>query len=378
MGQDDWRGLKAVTMGIEFHQLANVFPIMKGEDFEALVEDICNSGLRVPIVRFQGQILDGRNRYLACKEAGIEPVFEPYEGNDPVGFVMSMNIHRRHLNESQRAMAGARLATQSVGRPSNNAADLPIFTQTNAAQVLSTSARNIRNARVVLDHGIPELVEAVDSGDLAVSAAVEIARQDPEEQVKALQQPLPIRVDTNGNDEWYTPDEYIERARRVMGGIDLDPASCELAQRIVRADKFYTMEDDGLSYPWKGRVWLNPPYSRGMVDRFVEKLCDEYECGNVTEAVLLTNNFTDTQWFHMAYRRCDIMCFTSGRIRFYNENGVSTSPTNGHAFIYFGKNADKFREVFDPLGVIWGGEVPPFEYGTIRSKCSSSVARRSS
>jgi ParB-like chromosome segregation protein Spo0J len=94
-----------------FHPLANVFPLLEGQEFDALVADIQASGLHEAIWLHQGQVLDGRNRYRACQALGRDCPIRDYPGNDPLGFVLSMNLQRRHLDESQRAMVGARLAT---------------------------------------------------------------------------------------------------------------------------------------------------------------------------------------------------------------------------------------------------------------------------
>ena len=86
---------------------ANVFPLLAADELATLAADIRSQGLQQPIVLLNGQILDGRNRYLACEQAGVAPRFTDYTGDDPVGFVVSANLKRRHLNESQRAMVGA-------------------------------------------------------------------------------------------------------------------------------------------------------------------------------------------------------------------------------------------------------------------------------
>jgi hypothetical protein len=110
----------------------------------------------------------------------------------------------------------------------------------------------------------------------------------------------PAPLPWSGAVEWYTPAAYVEAARQVMGGIDLDPASNDLAQEMVRASTYHTAETDGLAQEWTGRVWLNPPYAAGEIDRFVSKLVAEHTAGNVTEAVLLVHSRTDTAWFHEA------------------------------------------------------------------------------
>ena len=100
---------------LEFHSLADIFPLVEGADFDELVADIKVHGLHEPIVVYEDKNLDGRNRYRACAVAGIEPTFTVYTGDDPVAYVVSLNLRRRHLDESQRAMVAAKLATLKLG-----------------------------------------------------------------------------------------------------------------------------------------------------------------------------------------------------------------------------------------------------------------------
>lgn len=158
------------------------------------------------------------------------------------------------------------------------------------------------------------------------------------------------RVASSNNVEWYTPRPYLDAARRVLGQIDLDPASCAAAQRAVKAKTYFTIADNGLAQQWVGRVWLNPPYSRGVIADFVEKLVEEFEWGCVNSAILLTHNHADTKWFHMALRASNAICFTRGRIRFNHPSGKTGIPTNGQTFFYFGPNPRVFCAVFDAIG----------------------------
>jgi DNA N-6-adenine-methyltransferase (Dam) len=155
-----------------------------------------------------------------------------------------------------------------------------------------------------------------------------------------------------GNNEWFTPAEYIELARRTMGGFDLDPASHALAQETVRAGKFFVAEDNGLEKPWCGKVWLNPPYSRGLLSLFVDKLLAEWASGAVSQAILLTHNYTDTEWFHTAARASQMICFPNRRVRFRSPVGDESSPTQGQAFFYFGEDNSAFHRAFGDIGLI--------------------------
>lgn len=168
------------------------------------------------------------------------------------------------------------------------------------------------------------------------------------------EQPTQPHVTRNtGNDEWYTPVEYIHAARDVLGGIDLDPASSPVANDTVKADRYFTVDDDGLSRQWEGRVWLNPPYSTGLVDKFVLRLLDAYQSGDVKAAVALTNNATDTRWWQALARRSSGVCMLSGRIRFRSETGeVAGAGLQGQTIAYLGADRSAFVERFAEFGVV--------------------------
>lgn len=166
---------------------------------------------------------------------------------------------------------------------------------------------------------------------------------------------LPHGAQTNGNVEWYTPEKYIKSARRVMGSIDCDPCTSDLAQEVIRATCYYTIETDGLTHPWKGTVWMNPPYAVSVITRFVDKLLEHLAAGDVTQAIMLTHNNADTAWFHKAALLCSRACFTRGRVRFYDGNGVADRPTHGHTFMYFGRRLRTFEREFSRYGWIVRG-----------------------
>jgi phage N-6-adenine-methyltransferase len=153
-----------------------------------------------------------------------------------------------------------------------------------------------------------------------------------------------------GEFERYTPAVYIEASRLVLGAVDLDPATSEIAQRTICAEKYFTAETDGLKREWHGRVWLNPPYHRELMPAFIDKLIVEFFAGRTTAAIMLTNNCTDTDWFLAAAMTCNAICWTHGRIKFTDENGIAVLPTQGQAFFYFGPDAKNFESVFCRFG----------------------------
>lgn len=163
------------------------------------------------------------------------------------------------------------------------------------------------------------------------------------------------------NNEWYTPARYIEAARKVMGGINLDPASCGLANKTVKAEKIYTKEDNGLSQVWKAdSVWLNPPYgkvnpvpgsTRSYQKLFVEKLLREYAVGNVKQAILLLlGNACFAHYFSPLW---DFpLCFHDGFISFFKPDGTTDDFGFGTIFVYLGPNTEAFTTHFSCFGRI--------------------------
>jgi ParB-like chromosome segregation protein Spo0J len=161
------------------HKMAEIFPLLEGSEFETLKADIAMKGVLEPIVTCQGEILDGRNRYRACQALGIECPTKEYTDDDPLGFVISLNLHRRHLNESQRAMAAARLANMRQGARTDldqPSANLPEVSQKQAAALLNVSDRLVRSAKNLQEKGSCRVITAVDRGCVAVSTAERLAR----------------------------------------------------------------------------------------------------------------------------------------------------------------------------------------------------------
>lgn len=177
-------------MELEFHPLANIFPLIEGAEFDALVNDVRANGLRQNIILLDGQILDGRNRYRACIASGVEPRTIDYLGENPIDFVISLNLRRRHLDESQRAIVAAKLANLNKGGAGgvteSNASIEALVSQDTAATILNVSRSGVQRARAVIDEGAPELVAAVEHGVVSVSAAADVATLPKQQQAEIV------------------------------------------------------------------------------------------------------------------------------------------------------------------------------------------------
>lgn len=167
---------------IAFHPVAEIFPMMAEADLASLAADIAAHGLREAIWRHRdGRIIDGRNRYLACRQAKMPPVFRVYEGADAalIDFVVSLNVERRHMSESQRAIVAARIANLKIGRQESNA-PIGAFSQAVAAKQLSVGMRTIQRAKNILAKGTAEEIAAVERARPAtVTRLAEQGRRPP-------------------------------------------------------------------------------------------------------------------------------------------------------------------------------------------------------
>lgn len=198
------------------HPAAMLFPLLQGTEFGALVEDIEINGLREPIVLYQGVVLDGRNRLRACELAGVPPRFVEWDGvGSPLAFIVSRNLRRRHLNESQRSILGAQVKamfeeeaqqrdefnrfSKRPGYDSNEGvcdekhrefpvgANLHPRLNEQAAALLNVSARSIATASRVVESGDPEVIDAIVAGDISVSDAATVVDLPIEKQRQALE-----------------------------------------------------------------------------------------------------------------------------------------------------------------------------------------------
>jgi N6-adenosine-specific RNA methylase IME4 len=205
-------------MTLQPHPFADLFPMLDAADSAELRADIAAHGLRDLVTLYDGQILDGRNRFRALMdiaklgmtykgraltevdlhddvmpavELGSGHFFRRFRGNEAeaLEYVLSKNLHRRHLNEAQRALVAANLATLGQGRPAaEKTRQLADLSQGEAAERLHVSERSIQRAAVVRDHGVSELNAAVQRGELAISTAAQLARLPADEQARLIRE----------------------------------------------------------------------------------------------------------------------------------------------------------------------------------------------
>ena len=245
---------------VRWHEYANLFPMLNGEPFDALVEDIRQNGVCEPIVMLDGAILDGRNRYMAARQLGVEYPVKQYQGDNPLAFVISHNLHRRHLSESQRAMVAGKLANMNRTDTliQNRGANLPNGSVTNAtaAELLNVSERSVKTARKVRDKADESLVEAVESGTVSVSAAADVADLPKQEQAeivaKGEAEILAAAKDIRAKKAAKKREERIEKIAEISkGNAELDTST---RYPVIYADP-----------PWR---YENPPM--GGTNRSIE------------------------------------------------------------------------------------------------------------
>lgn len=159
---------------------------------------------------------------------------------------------------------------------------------------------------------------------------------------------------TTGNQEWGTPKEIVEAARRTMGSIDLDPATCAEANNTVMATCAFTKNDNGLDHPWFGNVWLNWPFGRKENPLWVYKLYQEWALGNAEQICCICYASTSETWFKLL--KMFPICYLDGRTNYIdlNTGKQAKGVSKGSCVTYLGHNLSGFEEHFSPLGdVMW-------------------------
>lgn len=201
---------------LQQHPLSAAFPAITESELGALARDIEDNGLHDPIVLFENQVLDGWHRYKACGMAGKTPVQISFNGKDPVSFVLSKNLHRRHLSGSQRAIAIAACNDwRPVGRPQINsavAAEYPSKSSKELAKDAGVGSRTIEHAKAAYCAG-PEISGAVRDGKITAERGAQIAKLPKDERSAAIE--APKNKKTNGHAEPVVSDDLVTAREKI-------------------------------------------------------------------------------------------------------------------------------------------------------------------
>jgi len=284
------------------HPAAEIFPLMTGAHFDALVVDIKQNGQREPIIIYNNMILDGRHRYKACLQLGIEPATTVWDANGTAeAFVISKNLHRRHLNESQRAMIAKKLAKLKLGdnQHGRGSANLQTLSHAEAAKALHVSERAVHHAGVVQSKAAPELVQAVERGDISVSTAAQLAhlpqvrqreiaakgkktavkvakqihiRKQARQSVAERRESTPVVLDPGFQAEAETAarEIEIERDERIAlsGAGEIAAANESLTKQIAMLDcRIAALQRENVSLKFRVKMWKDRAFEAGWKGR---------------------------------------------------------------------------------------------------------------
>jgi len=337
-------------------EFKKLIPALSNKEFEQLKQNIIDKGCLDTIKTWNNFIIDGHNRYNICNDNNIE--FKTKElsfdnEQDVIIWIINNQLGRRNISDfvKYELIKEKEKVLLEKGRENKGANQytperiLSIVDKThNTRQELSNdlnwSTGKIAQAKIVHDKADEKTKEELRTGNKSIYEVYKEIKN--------------VHVSNNsGNNEWYTPQKYIDKAIEVLGKIDLDPASNIKANEVIKAKRIYTLDDNGLDKKWKGNIWLNPPYAAELIIKFVDKLVEEYKKGNINQALVLVNNATDTQWFKKLFIISNMVCFTEGRIRFWRkeENKIG-APLQGQAIIYIGENEKQFLQSFKQVGQV--------------------------
>lgn len=345
-------------------------------EYMVLRGDIAERGVLVAVeLDENGDILDGHHRVRAwqeLREEGIELADYPRTIREGLSEEQKRN-HARRLNAFRRQMSGLELQRLMLDMRQDGASYRQIAQATGVSAM--TVYNTVKNAGV--QNYTPEIVNGSDGKQYAPTKpkveywspapaldyeeqAEELAEDEEgwtDGETELIEKQLAAAIDpshrqsvhfSSDTPEHYTPREIIEAVIACMGAIDLDPCSNSYANPNVPATTHYTVEDDGLAQTWQGKVYMNPPYGR-EIGKWVAKLRDEYDCGNVTEAIALVPARTDTDWFDQLIDGYRLHCFVHGRLQFIGNDGNAPFPS---ALVYLGDKPENFFYTFRSFGRI--------------------------
>ena len=353
-----------------------LIPPLAPEELAQLEANIIADGCRDPLVTWRGILIDGHNRFAICSKHGLEfqTVEREFEDQSHViEWIIRNQFGRRNLSAYERTKLALRLEEAIAGRSrqgertdicqkSDNSE--PLDTKREIAKAAGVSHDTVAKVKKIEAQAAPEVKSALSAGTMSINQAAEIAQLPVETQREIAS--LPTRKEiaeeakkhvhvaqNSGENEWYTPPQFIESARLVMGSIDTDPASNPIANATVKAARFFTKDEDGLKQKWEGNVWMNPPYAQPLMSQFAEAISEKFESGEIEQAIILVNNATETQWFQRMASVASAVCFPKSRVKFLDPNGKPGAPLQGQAIIYMGDNRRVFRDEFRKYGAIF-------------------------
>ncbi|GHU35949.1 hypothetical protein FACS1894105_05500 [Clostridia bacterium] len=355
----------------------SILPPLTTDEFGSLEKSIIADGIREPLVVWSDTLIDGHNRFTIAQkyDLSFNTISKDFEDDDAVKiWILENQSARRNLTDEQRTYnlgylyelrkkknggTGANQFTKEQFRQNDGAAQTAerISDQNRVSPRTVERAAQYKTAVDTLSSGSAETKAIILSGYSGATKAeiVKLSRMESDSQTDLTDRLASVKphvAQNSGNNEWYTPSDYIEAARSVLGAIDLDPASSDLANETVRASQYYTLEDSGLVKDWSGRVWMNPPYSSELIPLFAEKLAQHYRDGDVSEAVVLVNNATETAWFNELVSVSSAVIFPKTRVKFHMPDGKTGSPLQGQAVLYLGDKPNAFLSAFQNFG--WG------------------------
>lgn len=339
------------------HPAAELFPLIEGDPFAELVADIKANGQREACwLNRDGVLLDGRNRIRACQAAGVRPSFRQYDGDDEVGFIVSLNLRRRHLSQEERAFLAVDLlehyerqglaakaaagSSAAPGRPSSAkdglksdhlSRDNSRRSTARAAADVGVSRNLVAQAKRIVESA-PDLVERVRSRQISMSKAETIVKNRA------------AGIEDSDGDSWFTPTWLFDQLHLTF---DMDVcAPRKPEQRTCPAALYYTEDDDGLSQEWKGLVWCNPPYStpEPWADAIIRH----------DNGLLLTHMPNNAKWAVRAQRAALAVRLIQS-MHFVRPNGATQRPGYSLMLLAFGADAADalVRVQGDMVGPLW-------------------------
>lgn len=371
-----------------------VMPALTPIEYEALKADIAERGVLVPVeVDENGDMLDGHHRVMAWQELRSEGVNLPdyprlirsgLTEEQKRNHARSLNVLRRHLSPEQRREVMREMRADgatiqkiadtvgvSVGTVHSAVSGVELFNSeklqgADGKYRPATYERKPEAPPTMFETTTPVWTNGTHDDDdeyipeptrtfvvLDEWGTQETIHVEEDEEIAVVKRPHV--ANNSGNNEWYTPEEYIAAARNVLGTIDLDPASSDIANMTVKAATYYTAETNGLDQEWAGNVWMNPPYAGELIGQFTAKLVYHVQQYDVKEAIVLVNNATETAWFQELVAEASAVAFPRGRVRFWKPDGTPGAPLQGQAIIYIGANRDAFVNEFARFG--WCADV---------------------